>query len=79
VQHDAARLSVVPEGTEALVLEVLTNAALAASADDIVAQVLELMPQPQGNREVPFEPRHEWSAETSVRDGRCRRVLAGEA
>lgn len=53
---DARTVRVVPEGTEAVVLEVLTTAPLAASADDILAQVLERMPQPQGEREVPFEP-----------------------
>jgi hypothetical protein len=46
----------VPEGTEALVVEVLTNAPLTASADDIVAEVSERMPQPTGEREVAFEP-----------------------
>jgi len=54
---DARTVHVVPDGTEALVLEVLTNAPLAASADDIVAQVLERMPHPLGEREAPFEPR----------------------
>ena len=54
---DTRTVHVVPDGTETLVLEVLTNAPLAASADDIVAQVLERMPHPQGEREEPFEPR----------------------
>lgn len=54
---DARTVLVVPEGTETLVIEVLTNAPLAASAEDIVAQVLERMPHPQGEREAPFEPR----------------------
>ncbi|MEV8274738.1 hypothetical protein [Microbacterium sp. NPDC077184] len=63
---DAARIAppiddrpvyVVPDGTEDLVLEILTNAPAAASADDIVGQVTERMPQPTGDREVPFEPR----------------------
>ncbi|WP_448811722.1 hypothetical protein [Agromyces bauzanensis] len=62
---DAARIAppvdmrtvyVVPEGTEALVVEVLTNAPVSASADDITAEVFERMPQPTGAREAPFEP-----------------------
>jgi hypothetical protein len=56
-------IHVVPEGIEALVVEVLTNAPLAASADEIVAQVSERMPQPTGEREVAFE------AEAAVVDG----------
>lgn len=54
---DTRPIHVVPEGTEALVVEVLTNAPAAASADDIVAEVFERMPQPTGEREAAFEPR----------------------
>ncbi|MDR6905030.1 hypothetical protein J2X63_000716 [Agromyces sp. 3263] len=48
---------VVPDGAEALAVEVLTNAPAAASADRIVAEVTERMPQPTGEREQAFEPR----------------------
>ena len=54
---DTRTVQVVPEGTEALVLELLTNAPTAASADEIVAQVLDRLALPQGEREEPFEPR----------------------
>ena len=54
---DTRTVQVVPEGAETLVREVLTNAPPAASADDIVAQVLERLPPPQGEREELFEPR----------------------
>ncbi len=45
----------MPEGTEALVVEILANAPEAASADRIVAEVTERMPQPTGDREVAFD------------------------
>lgn len=45
----------MPEGTEALVVEVLANAPAEASADRIVAEVTERMPQPTGDREVAFD------------------------
>jgi len=54
---DTRPVYVVPGGAEALVVEVLTNAKSTASADDIVAEVVERMPQPTGQREVAFEPR----------------------
>ena len=54
---DTRPVEVVPEGAEALVVEVLTSAPAAASADEIVAEVAERMPLPTGDREVPFEPR----------------------
>ncbi|WP_345801678.1 hypothetical protein AAIB33_00845 [Microbacterium sp. AZCO] len=53
---DTRPVYVVPDGAEALVVEVLTNASPTASADDIVAQVAARMPQPTGEREVAFEP-----------------------
>ncbi|MGC5221224.1 hypothetical protein ACPW96_01355 [Micromonospora sp. DT81.3] len=54
---DTRPVYVVPDGAEALVVEVLTNASATASADDILAEVVERMPQPTGDREVAFEPR----------------------
>jgi len=54
---DTRPVYVVPDGAEALVVEVLTNAPSPASADDIVAEVVARMPQPTGEREVAFEPR----------------------
>lgn len=60
---DTRPVYVVPDGAEALVVEILTNAPSVASADDISAQVTERMPQPTGEREVAFEP------ETTVVDG----------
>ncbi|WP_157156905.1 hypothetical protein [Diaminobutyricimonas sp. LJ205] len=53
---DTRIVEVVPEGTEALVIEVLTNAPATMTADEIVAEVTARMPQPTGDREVPFEP-----------------------
>jgi len=54
---DTRPVHVVPDGAEALVVEVLTNASSTASADDLVAEVVARMPQPTGEREVAFEPR----------------------
>ncbi|MGC5172524.1 hypothetical protein ACLQ2Q_17955 [Microbacterium sp. DT81.1] len=54
---DTRPVYVVPDGAEALVVEVFTNASATASADDILAEVVERMPQPSGDREVAFEPR----------------------
>ena len=54
---DTRTVYVVPEGTEALVVDVLTNAPASASADDITAEVLARMPQLTGERAAPFEPR----------------------
>ena len=54
---DTRPISVVPDGTEALVVEVLANAPGEASADRIVDEVTDRMPQPTGDREVAFEPR----------------------
>ncbi|MDQ0574320.1 hypothetical protein [Agromyces albus] len=54
---DTRAIHVVPEGTEAVVVEVLQNAPAATSADDIVMEVTERMPQPTGEREVAFEPK----------------------
>ncbi|QIG40422.1 hypothetical protein G5T42_13840 [Microbacterium sp. 4R-513] len=53
---DTRSVLVVPEGAEALVVEVLTNAPSTASADEVVAEVVARMPQPTGEREVAFEP-----------------------
>src|SRR5690606_32261814 len=53
---DSRTVHVVPEGAEEVVVEVLGDASPAASAADIVSQVLERMPHPQGEREAPFEP-----------------------
>lgn len=53
---DTRPVYVVPVGTEALVVEVLTNASAAASADDVLAEVMNRMPVPTGDREVAFEP-----------------------
>ncbi len=52
---DTRPIAVVPDGTEALVVEILANAPDAASADSIVAEVTERMPQPTGDREVAFD------------------------
>ena len=52
---DTRPIIVVPEGTEALVVEILENAPEAASADRIVAEVTARMPQPTGDREVAFD------------------------
>lgn len=60
---DTRTVHVVPEGAEAVVVEVLTNAPVSASADAITAEIVERMPQPTGEREAPFEP------ETLVVDG----------
>lgn len=60
---DTRLVDVVPDGAEALVVEVLTNAPSAASADDIVAEIVKRMPQPTGEREVAFDP------EATVVDG----------
>jgi hypothetical protein len=54
---DTRQVSVVPDGAEALVVEVLTNASATASADEIIAEVVERMPQPTGEREIAFAPR----------------------
>ena len=54
---DTRTVFVVPDGAEALAVEVLTNAPAAASADRIVAEITERMPQPTGEREQAFEPR----------------------
>jgi hypothetical protein len=60
---DTRLVDVVPDGAEALVVEVLTNAPSAASADDILAEIVKRMPQPTGEREVAFDP------EATVVDG----------
>ena len=52
---DTRPIMVVPEGTEALVVEILANAPEAASAERIVAEVTERMPQPTGDREFAFD------------------------
>ena len=53
---DTRQVYVVPDGAEALVVEVLTNAPSTASAEDILAEVVGRMPRPTGEREVAFEP-----------------------
>lgn len=53
---DTRPVSVVPEGTQAVVVEVLEAAPTAANADAIVAEVVERMPQPTGPYDVAFEP-----------------------
>ena len=53
---DTRTVHVVPDGAEELVVDVLTNAPSTASADDIVAEVVERMPRPAGEREVAFDP-----------------------
>jgi hypothetical protein len=53
---DTSPVYVVPEGTEAVVVEVLEAAPLDASAEAIVAEVIERMPEPTGAYDVPFEP-----------------------
>ncbi|MFF2389563.1 hypothetical protein [Agromyces sp. NPDC058104] len=53
---DTDPVFVVPEGTEALVVELLTAAPANATADDIVAEVTERMPRPTGPYDVAFEP-----------------------
>lgn len=53
---DTSTVYVVPEGTEAVVIEVLEQAPPEVSADEIVALVSERMPQPSGEFEVAFDP-----------------------
>lgn len=53
---DTRTVHVVPDGAEELVVDVLTNAPSTASADDIVAEVVERMPRPASEREVAFDP-----------------------
>lgn len=53
---DTSPVYVVPEGTEALVVEVLEAAPVDPSAEAIVAEVSERMPRPTGEFEVAFDP-----------------------
>ncbi|UNK71232.1 hypothetical protein [Microbacterium sp. H1-D42] len=53
---DTRPVPVVPDGTEAVVVEVLGTAAPDASPADIVAAVKARMPEPTGDREVAFDP-----------------------
>lgn len=53
---DTSTVYVVPEGTEAIVIEVLEAAPAEVSADEILALVSERMPQPSGEFEVAFDP-----------------------
>ena len=53
---DTSPVYVVPEGTEALVVEVLGAAPVDASADAIVAEVVERMPPTTGPNDVVYEP-----------------------
>lgn len=53
---DTRPVKVVPDGTEALVVEVLTAAPPEATAAQLVAAVTERMPVPTGDREEAFPP-----------------------
>ncbi|MFF2274570.1 hypothetical protein [Agromyces sp. NPDC058126] len=53
---DTDPVYVVPDGTEAVAVEVLTAAPPDATAEAIVAEVIERMPPPTGEYDVPFEP-----------------------
>jgi hypothetical protein len=53
---DTSRVLVVPEGAEAVVVDVLRAAPSDVTADAIVAEVTERMPRPTGAYEVAFEP-----------------------
>lgn len=53
---DTSPVYVVPEGTETVVVEVLSAAPADVTADDIVAEVTERMPQPTGPYDVAYEP-----------------------
>ncbi|WP_308492282.1 hypothetical protein [Microbacterium terrisoli] len=53
---DTRPVLVVPDGTEDVVVDVLTHASAQASADDILTEVKKRMPQPTGDREVAFDP-----------------------
>lgn len=54
---DTRPVPVIPDGTEELVVEILTAAPEAATAQEIAAEVAERMTQPTGEREVASEPR----------------------
>ncbi|MFK4790537.1 hypothetical protein [Microbacterium sp. ZW T5_56] len=54
---DTRAVVVIPDGTEELVVEILTAAPDAVTTQDIAAEVAERMTQPTGEREVAFEPR----------------------
>ncbi|WP_217180656.1 hypothetical protein [Streptomyces sp. AC495_CC817] len=69
---DERAVPVVPEGAEEVVLDVLRNAGPDATAEQVVAAVLERMPSPTGEREVPFDPA------ALVRDGEIG-VAMGDA
>ena len=53
---DTRPVPVVPEGTEVVVVEVLTGADGEPAPEDILAAVKARMPRPTGDREVAFEP-----------------------
>lgn len=53
---DTDPVHVVPEGTEAVVVDVLTAAPPDATAEAIVAEVIERMPAPTGEYDVAYEP-----------------------
>lgn len=69
---DTHTVYVVPEGAEELVVDVLAEAPAAASAPEIVAELVERMPQPTGEREAPFTPQ-------AVVDGDRIGVAMGDA
>ncbi|KRE30436.1 hypothetical protein ASG80_16915 [Agromyces sp. Soil535] len=53
---DTSPVFVVPEGTEAVVIDVLSAAPADVTANDIVAEVTERMPQPTGPYQVAYVP-----------------------
>ncbi|QAY59532.1 hypothetical protein ET475_05730 [Microbacterium protaetiae] len=53
---DTRPIYVVPDGTDDVVVDVLTLATAHDSAADVLADVNKRMPQPTGDREVAFEP-----------------------
>ncbi|WP_022890370.1 hypothetical protein [Agromyces italicus] len=53
---DTSPVYVVPEGTEQVVVDVLTAAPPDATANAIVAEVIARMPQPSGRYDVAYEP-----------------------
>lgn len=53
---DTRPVPVVPDGTEAVVVEALRGAGPGATPEGIVAAVKARMPQPTGDREVAFDP-----------------------
>lgn len=53
---DTRPVPVVPDGTEEIVVGVLSRAGAEPSPEGILTEVRDRMPQPTGDREVAFEP-----------------------